>query len=112
MSSKPLKILVDETSDGLDIKLQNAGYYAESVKKLRNKNEKMGHDYNVIQYAKENDMVFITKDKENGKVSWTELLEKVDHDELVYKLSLKYLRVDGFDIGNSKIPEIKKFTHA
>ena len=49
---------------------------------------------------------------ENGKVSWRELLEKVDHDELVYKLSLKYLRLDGFDIGNSKIPEIKKFTHA
>jgi len=48
---------------------------------------------------------------ENGKVSWTELLEKVDHDELIYKLSLKYLRLDGFDIGNSKIPEIKKFTH-
>jgi hypothetical protein len=47
---------------------------------------------------------------ENGKVSWKELLEKVDHDELVYKLSLKYLRLDGFDIGNSKIPEIKKFT--
>lgn len=49
---------------------------------------------------------------ENGKVSWKELLEKVDHDELVYKLALKYLRLDGFDIGNSKIPEIKKFTHA
>jgi hypothetical protein len=49
---------------------------------------------------------------ENGNVSWKELLEKVDHDELVYKLSLKYLRLDGFDIGNSKIPEIKKFTHA
>ena len=49
---------------------------------------------------------------ENGKVSWTELLEKVDHDELIYKLSLKYLRLDGFDIGNSKIPEIKKFTPA
>ena len=48
---------------------------------------------------------------ENGKVSWKELLEKVDHDELVYKLSLKYLRLDGFDIGNSKIPEIKKFPH-
>lgn len=47
---------------------------------------------------------------ENGKVSWKELLEKVDHDELVYKLSLKYLRLDGFDIGNSKIPEIRKFT--
>ncbi|MFB5597511.1 MAG: hypothetical protein ACE5RJ_00620 [Nitrosopumilaceae archaeon] len=45
----------------------------------------------------------------NGKVSWSELLEKVDHDELVYKLTLKYLRRDGFDIGNWKIPEIKKF---
>lgn len=62
-----LKILVDETSDGLDIKLQNAGYYAESVKKLRAKDEKMAYDYNIIQYAKENDMVFITKDKEPGK---------------------------------------------
>ncbi len=49
---------------------------------------------------------------ENGKVSWKELLELVEHDELVYKLSLKYLRLDGFDIGNSKIPEIKKFTNA
>jgi hypothetical protein len=49
---------------------------------------------------------------ENGTVSWKELLEKVDHDELVYKLALKYLRLDGFDIGNSKIPEIKKFTPA
>ena len=67
MSSKSLKILVDETSDGLDVKLQHAGYYAESVKKLRNKDEKMGYDYNVIQYAKENQMVFITKDKEPGK---------------------------------------------
>ena len=67
MDSKKLKILVDETSDGLDIKLQNAGYYAESVKKLRINDNKMGYDYNVIQYAKENDMVFITKDKEPGK---------------------------------------------
>ena len=48
---------------------------------------------------------------ENGKVSWKELLEKVDHDELVYKLTLKFLRIDGFDIGNSKIPEIKKFSN-
>ncbi len=50
--------------------------------------------------------------EKNGKIFWKELLEKVDHDELVYKLTLKYLRRDGFDIGNSKIPEVKKFTHA
>lgn len=44
-----------------------------------------------------------------GKVLWKDLLEQVDHDELVYKLTLKYLRRDGYDIGNWKIPEIKKF---
>ena len=25
-----------------------------------------------------------------GKVLWTEILEQVDHDELIYKLSLKF----------------------
>ena len=45
----------------------------------------------------------------NGKVLWTEILEKVDHDEIIYKLTLKYLRRDGYDIGNHKIPEVKKF---
>jgi hypothetical protein len=29
-------------------------------------------------------------------------------DEFVYKLTLKYLRRDGFDIGNRDRPEIKK----
>ena len=44
----------------------------------------------------------------NGKISWMELLETVNHDELVYKLTLKYLRRDGYDIGNNKNPEVKK----
>ena len=44
----------------------------------------------------------------NGQISWTELLETVNHDELVYKLTLKYLRRDGYDIGNNKNPEVKK----
>lgn len=43
-----------------------------------------------------------------GKILWSELLERVDHDEIVYKLTLKYLRRDGFDIGNWKNPQIKK----
>lgn len=42
-----------------------------------------------------------------GKVLWTDILTKVDHDELVYKLTLKYLRRDGYDIGNWKTPEVK-----
>ena len=48
--------------------------------------------------------------EERCKVLWNEILLKVDHDELVYKLTLKYLRRDGYDIGNSQIPEVKKFT--
>ena len=43
-----------------------------------------------------------------GKVSWKEILETVDHDELVYKLTLRYLRRDGYNIGDWKTPEVKK----
>ena len=41
-------------------------------------------------------------------ISWAYLLNLVNHDELVYKLTLKYLRRDGYDIGINKKPEIKK----
>lgn len=44
-----------------------------------------------------------------GRVSWKEILEQVGHDELVYKFTLKFLRRDGYDIGNYKIPEVKRF---
>ena len=47
----------------------------------------------------------------NGKILWTEILEQVEHDELIYKLTLKFLRRDGYDIGNHKIPEVKAFNH-
>ena len=47
---------------------------------------------------------------EKGKILWTEILNQVNHDELIYKLTLKYLRRDGYDIGNYKIPEVKKFS--
>ena len=45
--------------------------------------------------------------RQTGKMTWSQLLENVEHDELIYKLTLKYLRRDGFDIGNSKSPVIK-----
>ena len=47
--------------------------------------------------------------KNNQKILWSEIMDIVDHDELIYKLSLKYLRRDGYDIGNYKIPEVKMF---
>ena len=43
---------------------------------------------------------------DNDSMSWTQLSKEVDHDELVYKLVLKYLRRDGFDIGNIDNPQI------
>jgi len=46
--------------------------------------------------------------EKNGKISWSDLLNVVNHDELVYKLTLKYLRRNGYDIGNNKKPEIRK----
>jgi hypothetical protein len=35
---------------------------------------------------------------EKGEVSWNKILELADHDELVYKLTLKYLREIGCNI--------------
>ena len=43
---------------------------------------------------------------DNGSMPWKQLSEEVDHDELVYKLVLKYLRRDGFDIGTFNNPQI------
>lgn len=62
------------------------------------------------EIAEKKNMEFQKQISITGKILWTEILENVDHDELVYKLTLKYLRRDGFDIGNHKIPEVKPFT--
>lgn len=43
-----------------------------------------------------------------AEASWKRVLEVADHDELVYKLTLKYLRQRGYDIGNNTIPRVKK----
>jgi hypothetical protein len=46
----------------------------------------------------------------NREVSWERILEVTNHDELIYKLTLKYLRQKGYDIGNNKIPRVKANT--
>ena len=45
--------------------------------------------------------------KDQGEVSWTRVLTMANNDELVYKLTLKYLRQRGFNIGNNKTPRVK-----
>ena len=51
-----------------------------------------------------------SKINSSGMITWEEILNVVDHDELVYKLTLKYLRRDGFNIGDWKTPRVTKST--
>ena len=67
MSKKPLKILVDEMDDGMDEDLGKMGFEAYSVKKLRTEGLKLHSDFSVINYAKKNKMVLITRDTESGE---------------------------------------------
>jgi len=62
-----MKVLVDEMDDGWDDKLKTLGYEAYSVKKLIMEGKKLHSDYSVINYAKENGMVLITRDTESGQ---------------------------------------------
>jgi len=42
----------------------------------------------------------------NNEISWNKILEIAEHDELVYKLTLKYLREMGYDIGDYTVPRV------
>ena len=66
MAKKLLKILVDEMDDGMDEKLETIGFDAYSVKKLRTQGLKLHSDFSVINYAEKNNMILVTRDKENG----------------------------------------------
>jgi hypothetical protein len=57
--------------------------------------------------ARKNTEVLSDEILKNGEISWARILEMADYDELVYKLTLKYLRQKGYDIGNNKIPRVK-----
>jgi hypothetical protein len=44
----------------------------------------------------------------NNEISWKYILEVANHDEIVYKLTLKYLREMGYNIGNYLSPKVIK----
>ena len=44
----------------------------------------------------------------NAEISWHDILETANHDEIVYKLILKYFRQMGYDIGNYTRPRVIK----
>jgi hypothetical protein len=43
-----------------------------------------------------------------SEISWNRILEISHHDEIVYKLTLKFLREMGYDIGNYNMPRVTK----
>ncbi|MDQ3976391.1 MAG: hypothetical protein M3264_07690 [Thermoproteota archaeon] len=57
--------------------------------------------------ARKNTELLSEEISKKGEVSWARILEVADYDELVYKLTLKYLRQKGYDIGYNKNPRVK-----
>ena len=87
------KILIDEMDDGMDEKLQNIGYDAYSVKKLRTEGLKLLTDYSVINYAKKNNMILVTRDTESGQACDENNIPYVllDSDE-IFKIVVEKLK--------------------
>lgn len=88
-----LKILVDEMDDGMDEKLNTLGYDAYSVKKLLTKGEKLRTDYSIINYAKENKMILVSRDTEVGQACHENNLPCIllDNEE-IFKIVVEKLK--------------------
>lgn len=43
----------------------------------------------------------------DGRISWNDALAISEHDAVVYKLAMKYLKQEGFDIGDNTTPQIR-----
>ncbi len=75
----------------------------------RNKPYKNGKTFEDCKSeARKNTQALSKELQSRNEVSWNHILEVADHDEIVYKLTLKYLREMGFDIGDYKTPRVAK----
>jgi predicted nuclease of predicted toxin-antitoxin system len=88
-----MKILIDEMDDGMDERLVELGYDAHSVKKLRVEGKKLHTDYSVISYAKENEMILVTRDTESGQACEENKLPCIllDNNE-IFKIVIEKLK--------------------
>ena len=69
---------------------------------------KNGKSFDECKEEARRNTEFLSKEiSEKGEASWARILEVANHDELVYKLTLKYLRQKGYDIGYNKNPRVK-----
>ena len=62
-----MKFLLDEHAESYDKKLLDLGHQVVYVKKLKEKDMRFRNDQNVVDYAKDNNMILITKDKKPGQ---------------------------------------------
>ena len=87
------KVLIDEMDDGMDDRLNSLGYEAYSVKKLLLEGKKLRTDYSIINYAKENNMILVTRDTESGQACKENNLPCVLLDkEEIFKIVLEKLK--------------------
>ena len=77
----------------MDEKLKEIGYDAYSVKKLRSEGKKLHADYSVNNYARENDMILVTRDTESGIACQENNLPCIllDNDE-IFKIVVEKLK--------------------
>lgn len=45
--------------------------------------------------------------EESGYISWDDALAISEYDTVVYKLVMKYMRQEGYDIGDNTTPQIR-----
>ncbi len=73
----------------------------------RNKPYKNGKTFEDCKVEARKNTAFLSGEiQSNNQISWNRILEVADHDEIVYKLTLKYLREMGYDIGNYLTPRV------
>jgi hypothetical protein len=73
----------------------------------RNRPYKNGKTFeDCKEEARKNTATLSNEIQSNNQISWNRILEVADHDEIVYKLTLKYLREMGYDIGNYLTPRV------
>ena len=87
------KILIDEMDDVMDEKLSELGFDAFSVKKLRADGKKLHTDFSIINFAKEHDMILVTRDTENGQACQENDLPVILLDNAeIFKIVLEKLK--------------------
>jgi len=79
--------------DGMDEKLNDLGFEAFSVKKLLTEGKNLRTDYSIINYAKENEMILVTRDTESGQACQENNLQCIllDNDE-IFKIVVEKLK--------------------